>query len=81
MSSLFERATLYAHDRNVEVVVIVGVSATGYFAARHGCRCWLFLDEATAYGPRCGDLVYRACEALAASQALRVVTHPAQIAS
>lgn len=72
---MLARAREYARSRGVKLAVVEGSSTARYLMVTLGPTTLLLLDSATAYGPRCGDVVYRACETISASRALAINVH------
>lgn len=75
MESLLRRARAYAERHGVEIVVVRGRLAERYSVVRYGDAALLYLDSGTAASARCGEIVYRACEVIAASRALEINVH------
>jgi bacterioferritin-associated ferredoxin len=69
------RARAYARSRGVKLAVVEGSHTARYLTVRVGATTLLILDSATAFGPHCGDVVYRACETIDASRALAINVH------
>lgn len=74
--SLLDRAVAYAEARDIDVRVVDGPAVERYFLLDDGHAVRLFLDAGTAHGPTCGEVVYRACEALRRSRALEITVTP-----
>lgn len=74
--SLLDRAVAYAEDRNVDIRIVDGPAVERYLLLDDGHAVRLFLDAGTAHGPACGEVVYRACEALRRSRAFEITVTP-----
>lgn len=77
MQMLVERATAYAADRGIEVLIVDGPASGRYAVIRAGSRTILCIDAGTAASAACGDVIYRACEAIVLSRSLQINLHRA----
>lgn len=75
VESLLRRARAYAERHGIEIVVVEGPVAERCSVVRYGELTLLYLDSGTAASSQCGEVVYRACEAIAASRALQINVH------
>ncbi len=78
MDSLLEHARAYVACLNIEgltvQLVVVDEPAFDRYAIYHDNRgrALIYIDAGTANGPDCGEIVYRAGEALRAARALAI---------
>lgn len=79
MPTALGRACDYAMANGIELVVIDGPALGGYGTVRSGSLTILSISSGTVESPEFGDIVYLACEAIAAAQQLSInIHHPAR---